>query len=525
MNVLIVDDQEVVIKGLLDGVKWRELGVDKVYTAANAIDARSVFETHDVDLVLCDIEMPVETGIDLFRWVKKQGIDTYFIFLTSHAEFSYAQEAIRLGAADYVIQPAPYSQIEEVVRKGAERIGRHRKEQKILYRGQEFIKQRRSLSSDAIRNLLAGRLNESTWKSLEEMGSLPCLYKEGVLVLVQIVRLNSVSDRWDVQLLESALENVTDEIFSVQNQISAVTGMLEDEFAILLQGREGEELSQKELTSQLQFLKSVCGRYFKFEAAIYFSNKGLVRDMAQRWSQLSDAAEDNVTLRGGIYPIGQESQKKEHTYRQPQMKYWKKLLKEGYPQVVEEEALALLERMVAEEKLDKTALRYFYQDFMQMIYGYLDEKNKSPGDMFKTAEDIDIYGNGTRSVQNMRELIHFTLAQVEETAEQEDPQVLIQKIVDYIQDNLEEDLRRGDIAEHVHLNRDYLSRLFSKEMGMPLKEYITLQKMKAAQSMLRTTNFPIGFIGAKMGYCNSSHFSHTYKRVMGRTPQEERSGK
>lgn len=95
--------------------------------------------------------------------------------------------------------------------------------------------------------------------------------------------------------------------------------------------------------------------------------------------------------------------------------------------------------------------------------------------------------------------------------------------VQYIQNHLEENLRRDEIASHVHLNRDYLSRIFSKEMGMSLKEYITEQKMKAAQGMLRTTNFPINFIGAKLGYCNSSHFSSTYKKVLGRTPQMERA--
>ncbi len=92
-----------------------------------------------------------------------------------------------------------------------------------------------------------------------------------------------------------------------------------------------------------------------------------------------------------------------------------------------------------------------------------------------------------------------------------------------MQNHLEEELRRDDIAAHVHLNRDYLSRMFSREMGISLKEYITEQKMKAAQGMLKTTSFPVNFIGAKLGYCNSSHFSFTYKKVMGRTPKEERA--
>ena len=42
--------------------------------------------------------------------------------------------------------------------------------------------------------------------------------------------------------------------------------------------------------------------------------------------------------------------------------------------------------------------------------------------------------------------------------------------------------------------------------------------------LLRTTSLPISFIAAKVGYCNFSHFSYTYKKVLGITPQEERQG-
>lgn len=57
---------------------------------------------------------------------------------------------------------------------------------------------------------------------------------------------------------------------------------------------------------------------------------------------------------------------------------------------------------------------------------------------------------------------------------------------------------------------------------MTLKEYIIEQKIRAAQSLLKTTSLPVSFVAAKVGYSNFSHFSKAYKKVMGHTPQEER---
>ena len=51
---------------------------------------------------------------------------------------------------------------------------------------------------------------------------------------------------------------------------------------------------------------------------------------------------------------------------------------------------------------------------------------------------------------------------------------------------------------------------------------IIREKMKLARDLLRTTNFSIGTIAAKVGFDHFSHFSMTYKKIMGVTPMEER---
>ena len=73
MKLLIVDDQASVVEGLLKGIRWDELGMEKVYTALNALEARNILNKETIDIMLCDIEMPVESGLQLYEWMNKKG--------------------------------------------------------------------------------------------------------------------------------------------------------------------------------------------------------------------------------------------------------------------------------------------------------------------------------------------------------------------------------------------------------------------------------------------------------------------
>lgn len=123
MNVLIVDDQADVVQGMVGGVHWESCGIDGVYTAGSATEARSVITNHIIHIILCDIEMPGENGLELMAWVHANYPETVCICLTCHADFSYAQQAIRLECMAYILQPAPYEEIEDNIRAA---IGRFR---------------------------------------------------------------------------------------------------------------------------------------------------------------------------------------------------------------------------------------------------------------------------------------------------------------------------------------------------------------------------------------------------------------
>lgn len=117
-SVLLVDDEELALAGLENGVNWEAVEVEKVYKASSMKSAMEAIQKHPVDIMVSDIEMPAGSGLELIRWVKEKYPEIICVFYTCHAEFSYCQDAIRLGAMDYILKPIPYHELERIIQKG-----------------------------------------------------------------------------------------------------------------------------------------------------------------------------------------------------------------------------------------------------------------------------------------------------------------------------------------------------------------------------------------------------------------------
>ena len=80
MNLLIVDDDIPTTEVVRDLVKGWNLPIKEVTAAYNVLEAKSVLEKQRVDIVICDIEMPKYSGLDLLEWVRQRGMEQEFIF-------------------------------------------------------------------------------------------------------------------------------------------------------------------------------------------------------------------------------------------------------------------------------------------------------------------------------------------------------------------------------------------------------------------------------------------------------------
>lgn len=104
-HILIVDDDILFLQAICSETDFRSLGFSQVHTATNLTEAKNILLRYPVRILLCDIEMPGENGLDFINWVKSQELPIITILLTCYSSFDYAQRAIRLGVYDYILKP------------------------------------------------------------------------------------------------------------------------------------------------------------------------------------------------------------------------------------------------------------------------------------------------------------------------------------------------------------------------------------------------------------------------------------
>lgn len=104
LRVLIVDDEKIVRKGLVSLMPWNDFDMTVVGEASNGEMAIQFMETNEIDLLITDLSMPLMSGIELMEEVRKKDPRIQTVVLTMHQDFEYVQEALRLGAIDYIVK-------------------------------------------------------------------------------------------------------------------------------------------------------------------------------------------------------------------------------------------------------------------------------------------------------------------------------------------------------------------------------------------------------------------------------------
>ncbi len=99
----------------------------------------------------------------------------------------------------------------------------------------------------------------------------------------------------------------------------------------------------------------------------------------------------------------------------------------------------------------------------------------------------------------------------------------VRKCIDYIYDHLHENLTINILAQYVGLNPSYLSKLFSRETGISIKEFVTKAKISTAKNMLKNSDFSFLDISLSLGFSSQSAFISVFKKNTGTTPKEYRS--
>lgn len=121
-NLLIVDDEAPIRKGLSEHIKWEDYDCKVVATANNGEDAIAKINENVINIILTDVKMPLLDGIGLAKYIYENHPDVAVIILSGYSEFEYARSAIQYHVSQYLLKPASKDQIITAVKEVCEKI-------------------------------------------------------------------------------------------------------------------------------------------------------------------------------------------------------------------------------------------------------------------------------------------------------------------------------------------------------------------------------------------------------------------
>jgi two-component system response regulator YesN len=525
-EILLVDDEIHAVEGVRADLDMDKLNISALYTAYNIRQAKEIFDANHIDILLCDIEMPQGSGLELLSWVREHHPRTAAIFLTSHSDFHYAKEAMRLGSLDYLLKPLMKSELEEAIRK-AQNVINHQSEVSKLNRSHQLWMKHQTL---VIERFWLDLINQTIPSHLQaireqiERANLPILEEAlFVPVLISVKNWNKSLSRRDEKIMEYALKKTAEEIMIATN--NGIVFQLEPaKLMVIYTGDVREAWYSDEIERACARYIEFCRQYFYCDLTCYKGAAVRVQEMAGLVAELKERDRHNVAFFNQVYICRNEAGQMESCPVEiPDTNIWMTLLKTGKTEIVVHQVRELLDGLVESKAIDLNRLYQFREDFAQALYTFLNLRGIQAHQLYGDEVSRLLSEKAVRSVNDMMSWVQHAVSKALHQVEavQEAGEV-VDLIKAFIANHIDQDLSREVIAGQVYLNPDHLSRLFKKETGYSISEYVLKERITLAQELLTRTSMSISEVALSVGYSNFSHFTKIFKKYAGLGPMEYR---
>ncbi len=121
-TMLVVDDELIIRKGIVESYDWKSLGFSSVIEAENGIQALEIVREKAPDIILTDIRMPDCDGLQLAKKVREISPKTEIIIMSGYNEFEYARNAMKIGIREFLVKPTRIHEIVDSVKKALHEI-------------------------------------------------------------------------------------------------------------------------------------------------------------------------------------------------------------------------------------------------------------------------------------------------------------------------------------------------------------------------------------------------------------------
>lgn len=525
-SVLIVDDEIHAIRGVEAGVAWDKLNIATVYTANSLRQAQVVFQSHSVDLLLTDIDMPKGSGLDLLKWVREHYPATEAVFLTAHAEFTYAKQALLLKGFDYLLKPADYKELEEVIENALQKI---KKDQQMSKVGESYLhlqKSHQSIMKDRFWLDLINQVIPSTKDKIQHYLQHHKIDIDDSInylpILIHVQRWKEGLTTEEERMMESALKNAVLEEVAKADENAATIELTTGSLLVILPEANFFDVESVIIRCRKFISKFIL--YFECDLCCYVGKQTHIYELLDMVQSLKDENLDNVTQTNQVIET-HSGKRKQSTILKFPANEWLELMKAGS----KEKLLIEINNYIDSwEKgnlnITSKSLHFFYQEFLQLLLYILQIRGMKASQVFSQNMLTGNVKGICASVSSLQEWILLIIdVGMDQLNESHESNSLIDKVKQFIKENIGvQKLSRENIASYVHFNPDYLTRVFKKETGLSLSRYIQQEQIDTAKKLLVNTNKSVSEIALDCGYANFSYFSTIFKKTTDLSPVDFR---
>jgi len=522
MNILIVDDDSYVIEALQEGIEWPALGIENVYTAYNVKKAKKILEEVPIHILLCDIEMPKESGLSLLKWVREKNLLLQNIFLTSYGDFEYASQAIELQTFSYALKPIAYDKLKEVIKNAIEKEKQALKVRDYQKGYESWIDTEKNRAEEFWKKLLVEKSISSMVDIKKFCQVMDLEYSpdsQFICMTVELFHYKAVFESLGDGMTNWTLKNIAEELFQKEN--IKIEGIVKKETAVWIFVFSSNEGTTPEKVKEVSdsFIQKI-EKHFHCTVSCGIGNVCILNQLGEDLVYIETMCRDNVVKENKALILS-EYEFKNIAYEPPNFAIWEALIAEGKENDIIRVIGEYLDRLVNRKKVNKEILYQFMMDFLQMVFSVLRQNHI----MLHVWEYERFQGEETEeatlSVDHMRtyleKLIRDTISVMQGVNKTKS---VIETITEYMEHNIEKEISRESLAEMVYLNPDYLARLFKKEKGESIGNYLINRRISIAKEYFENTSEPVNAVAVKVGYDNFSYFSKVFKDVTGLTPKE-----
>ncbi|MEK3737278.1 response regulator [Paenibacillus sp. FSL H7-0941] len=524
-KLCVIDDIKSVVEMVSRKPPWQEHGIEVVGTALDGDAGLQIIRETRPDIVLTDIRMPRMDGLQMTRAILEVLPDCKIIILSAYSEFSYAQEAIRLGAIDFVKKPFSLDEIMQAVMKARELCREERQETTRLAVMEAKIRESLPiLRQEYLIFLLHHQTTESDARSRWAYLDIPLDQHDFFVFVAEIDHFTeklSGQPVQEVELLRFSLHNILEETISAWTR-GVIIREATDRYVCIMNGSDPD-------TAAL-VTEACCTNVSRFSRHTLSIGVGLgaaaIQELSAAYRQAISALGYHFYTGGnGVYIYSNIENKPLalHSYSAAAERELLFALRSGNSA----KSLQMLDQLFA-ELLDSGLLpepRYVESVGYELGYRICRVllEQFPYGQVEPLERRIAIMKNQVHpSLQDIRDLLsglcREACALVTETRSLESTRIIRQAAA-YIDSHLDTGLSLEQVAKQINLSQGYFSNLFKKVQGISFQQYVMHEKMEKAKAML-ISGRQVQEIAQDLGYEHRRYFSEVFKKYTGMTPSE-----